>query len=197
MTPRLNISISNSKLFRYGKNSSRTLLLLSLALLMLFVCSCKKQSSEDEASNTPSDSMLGQPPQIKFTALDGQEIDLAAYKGKVVLIDFWATWCGPCVGEIPNVKAAYEKYHDQGFEIIGISFDSKKEALEKMIAEKQMPWPQYFDGAGWDNKFGQNYGINSIPTMWLVGKDGNVAHLNARSDLEQKIAQLITAGENI
>ena len=115
----------------------------------------------------------------------------------VVLIDFWATWCGPCVREIPNVKATYEKYHDQGFEIIAISFDSKKEALEKMIAEKEMPWPQYLDGTGWDNKFGQYYGINGIPTMWLLDKDGNVAHLNARSDLEQKVAQLPGVSENI
>ncbi len=134
---------------------------------------------------------VGKPVAIQYTALDGRQVDVAGLKGKVVLVDFWATWCGPCVGEIPNVKAAYEKLHAKGFEIVGISFDQDKEKLEKFVAEKEMTWPQYFDGQGWQNKFGQEFGINSIPTMWLVDKKGNLRDTNAREALEEKAAKLL------
>jgi len=134
---------------------------------------------------------LGKPVAIQYTALDGRAVDVAALKGKVVLIDFWATWCGPCVGELPHVKAAYDKLHGQGFEIVSISFDESREALEKFVKEKDMAWPQYFDGKGWQNKFGEQFGINSIPTMWLVDKQGNLRDMNARDGLEERVARLL------
>jgi thiol-disulfide isomerase/thioredoxin len=109
----------------------------------------------------------------------------------VVLIDFWATWCGPCRAEIPNVRAAYEKLHPKGFEILGISFDQDKEALDKYTKQNQMTWPQYFDGEGWGNKFGQEFGISGIPAMWLVDKKGNVRDLNARAGLAGKVEKLL------
>jgi thiol-disulfide isomerase/thioredoxin len=135
--------------------------------------------------------IAGHPPDIQFTALDGREVDLAKLKGKVVLVDFWATWCGPCVGEIPHVKAAYDQFHDKGFEIVGISFDGDRAALEKFVKSKDLPWPQYFDGKNWQNKFGQQYGIQSIPTMWLVNRKGDVADTNARDDLAGKVKRLL------
>ena len=128
---------------------------------------------------------------IIFTALNGQSVDLSRLKGKVVLIDFWATWCGACIREVPTVKAAYEKFHSQGFEIIGISFDDDRPKLEQFIKENGIPWPQYFDGKGWNNQFGKQYEIKSIPTMWLVGRDGKVADINARDNLETKISALL------
>jgi thiol-disulfide isomerase/thioredoxin len=134
---------------------------------------------------------LGKPLPIKFTAVDGREVDLAKLAGKVVLVDFWATWCGPCVGELPNVKAAYDKLHEKGFEIVGISFDKDKGALEKFVAEREMKWPQYFDGKVWGNEYGQKYGINGIPSMWLVDKKGNLRDMNARGALEEKVAKLL------
>ena len=138
---------------------------------------------------------VGKPVAIKFTAVDGREVDLAKLKGKVVLVDFWATWCGPCVAEIPRVVEAYNKYHDKGFEIVGISFDREgdKAKLIKFTKDKEMPWPQYFDGKYWENEFGQQFNIRSIPAMWLIGKDGNLADVEAREDLAGKVAKLLEA----
>ncbi len=89
------------------------------------------------------------------------------------------------------MKASYDKFHSQGLEVIGISFDKNKARLEQFIKESGFPWPQYFDGKGWDNQFGKQFDIKSIPTMWLVGKDGKIADVNAREDLESKIEKLI------
>lgn len=134
---------------------------------------------------------VGKPLNIKFTALDGRKVDLSQMKGKVVLIDFWATWCGPCVGEIPHVKAAYDKFHSKGFDVIGISFDSNKRALEYFVEKQDLPWPQYFDGKTWQNKFGVQYAIESIPTMWLVNKKGDLCDTHARNDLEGRVEKLL------
>jgi thiol-disulfide isomerase/thioredoxin len=111
--------------------------------------------------------------------------------GKVVLVDFWATWCGPCVAELPNVKKAYQDLHAKGFEIVGISLDRDKERLTKFLAENEMTWPQYFDGLQWQNKISTQYGINSIPSMWLVDKKGILRDMNGRAGLEEKVQKLL------
>jgi thiol-disulfide isomerase/thioredoxin len=131
------------------------------------------------------------PLEMKFTAVDGREVDLAKLQGKVVLIDFWATWCGPCVAELPNVIKAYKELHPKGFEIVGISLDSDKAELEAFVKDKGMEWPQYFDGKGWQNEISTKYGINSIPAMWLLNKKGMVVSTNARGGLEEQVAKLL------
>jgi AhpC/TSA family len=89
--------------------------------------------------------LLGNSMEVKGTTLDGKEIDLAKLKGKVVLVDFWATWCGPCVAEIPNMKKMYEAYNGRGFEILAVSVDNGKDAPTKFIAERKLPWPCIHD----------------------------------------------------
>lgn len=137
--------------------------------------------------------LLGKPlGELKFTSTKGEQIDISQYKGKVVLVDFWAVWCRPCINELPNVLDTYSKYHDDGFEIIGISLDSSREKLEKFIKENNMPWPQYFDGKGWKNEISTGFGIHSIPSTFLLDGQGIVRHVNLRgSALKNAVEDLL------
>ena len=122
----------------------------------------------------------------------GKPLSIANYKGKVVLVDFWATWCGPCVGELPNVLKTYGKYHDKGFEVIGISLDSDRQKLESFIKQKNVTWPQFFDGQAWGNKLAMKYGVESIPATFLLDGKGKIIGKDLRGeDLEQAVAKAL------
>ncbi len=135
---------------------------------------------------------VGDSMDIKFTATDGSEVDLTAMTGKVVLVDFWATWCGPCIAEMPNVIKAYNEFHDDGFEVVGISLDQNQSDLDRYVEENKMPWPQYFDGKGWGNEIAGKFGIQGIPATFLIGKSGKIEATNLRGDaLEKKVSELL------
>jgi thiol-disulfide isomerase/thioredoxin len=133
----------------------------------------------------------GKPMEIKGDLLDGTNFDQAKLTGKVLLVDFWATWCGPCVAEIPNMLAEYEKYHDKGFEVVGISLDEERADVEKFVVENKIPWPIIFAGKGWQDPVAQFYGISGIPQLVLIGRDGNVITLDIRGEkLGERLAEL-------
>ena len=137
----------------------------------------------------------GKPMEISGALLAGGTFDQKSLAGKVVLVDFWATWCGPCVAEIPNMLEQYEMYHDKGFEVVGISLDEEKEKVDAFVAEKKIPWPIIYAGKGWQDPIAQFYGISGIPQLILIGRDGNVITLNARGEaLGKKLAELFKDG---
>lgn len=122
---------------------------------------------------------------------DGKPLALSSLRGKVVLIDFWASWCKPCRMENPNVKRVYEQYHGKGFEILGVSLDRDKAAWQQAIAQDGLPWKHVSDLGFWNNAAAQQYGVSSIPYTVLVGKDGKVIAKNLRGPaLEEKLAEV-------
>jgi peroxiredoxin len=133
-------------------------------------------------------------PAIPFetTDIDGKSISPADYKGKVVLLDFWATWCAPCRAEMPHVKEVYAKYNHKGFEIIGISMDNNRQVLDNYIEEQDMKWRQIFDGKGWKAEVGRIYAVSSIPATFLLDREGKIRYKNLRGDdLSKAVEKLI------
>ena len=149
----------------------------------------------DDDLNVLKNSAVGKP-FIDFEMADakGKTHKLSEYvgKGKIVLIDFWASWCPPCRRDMPNMVEVYKQYKSKGFEIVGISLDSKQEAWEKGVKDLQITWPQLSDLKGWKNDGAALYGVNSIPHTVLVDKDGTILAkgLHAK-EIGEKLKELL------
>ncbi|MDM1292684.1 TlpA family protein disulfide reductase [Sphingobacterium sp. N143] len=132
-------------------------------------------------------------PLLDFTQNDaeGKPVSFASFKGKYVLVDFWASWCGPCRAENPNVLKAYNQYKDNNFTVIGISLDDNAEKWKKAIKDDGMPWTQLSSLQGFKNEVSTYYGIQGIPSSLLVGPDGKIIARNLRgASLQQKLNEL-------
>ncbi len=126
---------------------------------------------------------------FQVTDLSGETLSLAQYRGQVVLLDFWATWCGPCIAEMPNVKATYTKYKGQKFEIIGISLDNSPVPVEAYIASEGITWRQYWDSGG---RISRMYNVRAIPSTFLIDGEGVIRKFNLRGiALENAVSELV------
>ena len=132
-------------------------------------------------------------PDIVLSDLNGKQLSLSSLKGKIVLLDFWASWCGPCRMENPNVVAVYNKYKDKGFTIFSVSLDNSKDGWINAIKKDGLTWPNHVsDLKGWQSQGAALYGVRAIPATFLIDKDGNIIAKNLRGPmLEQKLSELI------
>jgi len=139
---------------------------------------------------------LGKAPKIEGAIFGGEKFDWSKYKGKVVLLDFWATWCGPCLRELPNVKANFEKYHDRGFDVVGISLDDDSKALADFLQKEKLAWPTLFEPdsekRGFDVPLVKTFGVDGIPATFLLDRSGKVAAISVRGEeLGKQIEKLL------
>jgi peroxiredoxin len=131
-------------------------------------------------------------PEIKLPTPDGGTASLSSLRGKYVLIDFWASWCGPCRRENPNVVRMYNKYKDKGFEIFGVSLDQNREKWLKAIADDKLTWPHVSDLKGWESAAAGTYNITAIPQTILLDREGRIIAKNLRGqELEDKLAEVL------
>jgi peroxiredoxin len=148
------------------------------------------QQTQMMVAKTEAIKVGNEAPELLLPMPNDKELALSSLRGKVVLIDFWASWCGPCRKELPNVKKAYEKYKSKGFEIYGVSLDKERSAWIEAISEEGLTWPQVSDLKFWQSEAAQIYAVQSIPYTVLIDRDGKILATDLRgADLEKKLAE--------
>lgn len=132
-------------------------------------------------------------PTFSFKASSGEELSIEKLHGKIVLLEFWASWCGPCRAELPEIKKIWSKYSRDQFTIVGINLDSNRQVFDAFVKEEGMAWPQYYDGLGWGNKVSQMYGVYAIPHSVLIDQDGVIKVRGLRGEqLSEVIGDLLS-----
>ena len=172
--------------------------LVGLPLALAMPKSWDIEQSQPESTKSKASSTKMRVFDLAGPTLDGKTLDLADYRGKIVLVDFWATWCGPCIGELPNVRKTYDRYHEQGFEVIAVSLDTDRAALKDYVRKNGLPWPQVvFDKPeelGWNNPMAQKHGVKGIPATFLIDREGKVVAQDLRGgDLIAEVGRHIEA----
>ena len=186
-----------------GKKTVRKgFLMFAAALMLLTGCKQKAPANEPVADTTVETTEPATETKTTYTDISlpgpqGQTVKVSDYVGKnrLVMIDFWASWCGPCMGEMPYVVKAYEMFHDKGLEIVGVSLDKDKASWLAAIEQTGQKWPQMSDLKGWDCAGAQIYGIQSIPANVLINEQGEIVARDLRGDaLLKEIESRLAAG---
>lgn len=150
------------------------------------------QQTEMAVNRTEAIKVGAEAPELILPMANGKDLALSNLRGKVVLIDFWASWCGPCRKELPNVKRCYEKYKSKGFEIYGVSLDKERDAWIEAISNEGLTWPQVSDLKFWESEAVRIYAVQSIPFTVLIDKEGKILATDLRgADLDKKLAEVL------
>ena len=188
-----------------GKKTVRKgFLMFAAALMLLTGCKQKAPTNEPVADTTVETTEPATETKTTYTDISlpgpqGQTVKVSDYvgKNKLVLIDFWASWCGPCMGEMPNVVKAYEMFHAKGLEIVGVSLDKNKASWLAAVEQTGQKWPQMSDLKGWECEGAALYGIQSIPANVLINEQGEIVAQNLRGDALLKEVESRLAAEAV
>jgi peroxiredoxin len=135
---------------------------------------------------------LGKPFELIFTSLDGKKIDTTQMKGKVILLDFYASWLPPYIRNIERMKNIYHSYQSKNFQLIGISIDTNQTKLKEFVSNHEIKWPQYFDGRGWENQVLKDNNVTKVQSVWIINKEGLVVDTNALSGIDEKMNKYLS-----
>jgi thiol-disulfide isomerase/thioredoxin len=194
-----------SEIRKMGKKTVRKgFLMFAAALMLLTGCKQKAPANEPVADTTVETTEPATETKTTYTDISlpgpqGQTVKVSDYVGKnrLVMIDFWASWCGPCMGEMPYVVKAYEMFHDKGLEIVGVSLDKDKASWLAAIEQTGQKWPQMSDLKGWDSEGAALYGIQSIPANVLINEQGEIVARDLRGDALLKEIESRLAAEAV
>lgn len=166
------------------------------ALLKKYLASTDARTAEIakqiQAKRSKMEEVRQKPVELQFTDSNNKDVDLALLRGKVVLVVFWGSGSQQSLAELASIVPTYEKLRPKGFEVLGISLDVDKEKMQEAVKKLGVTWPQYFDGGGWKNKISSKFLIDSVPTMWLIDKKGNLRTTSPRNDgLEAAVQKML------